>query len=141
MISIVDTDALFALSNIEDALHVRANHIASSLFELGSELGLLPTVLGECAGLTATRFGKPWAQQAIDHIIQIPYFHVDVGEKMTSQALSFYRKQTSKRNTVFDCFVMSAAETYKAVCIFSFDRGYTKNGFVLAEDFIKNGKN
>lgn len=140
MISIVDTDALFALSNIEDALNARAKLVASSFFELGLELAFLPTVLGEFAGLTATRFGRAWAQQAIDHITKVQYLHVDVGEKLTLQALAFYRKQTSKGNTLFDCFVMSAAEAYKAVCIFSFDRGYIKNGFVLAEDFIKKTK-
>jgi hypothetical protein len=55
-----------------------------------------------------------------------------ISDDITHNAVSFYKTQTSKKESLFDCYVMAAAKKLAADCIFSFDKGYVKNGFVLS---------
>ena len=60
-----------------------------------------------------------------------------VNEHDVQTATQFFYQQRTKEDSLCDCFVMALAQRVQADCIFSFDRGYTKNGFVLIEDFFE----
>jgi predicted nucleic acid-binding protein len=64
--------------------------------------------------------------------------HIEtVNEHDVQIATQFFYQQRTKEESLCDCFVMALAKKVQADCIFSFDQGYTKNGFVLIEDFIE----
>ena len=96
---------------------------------------LLPTTLTEFAAVAARELGLPQAQKAV-HVLLNRYTLLDVDEVLAREAVAFYDKQTSKKNTLFDCYVMAMAVRAGADCIFAFDAGYTHNNFVLAKDFL-----
>ena len=135
---IVDTDALLGLFNAIDALHKSAAMLAEKLTEERANIFLLPTTLAEFALLASSRVGVQQTKTAIDHLTQSGYIPVDVTEELTKEAVSLYQKQTSKEESLFDCYVMVAARKITADYIFSFDGGYTKNGFSLASGMLSS---
>ena len=142
MISIVDTDLLIGLIDPKDALHKRTKQIVDSLSEYNADIILLPTTLGEFVTLATIRIGKTKTQQAVERIvIEKRYMHFDITERIRNDGLLLYLSQTSKENSLFDCFVMVVAKHIHADFILSFDKGYTKNGFLLASDFVQKIKN
>lgn len=137
MTTIVDTDVLIALVNQRDSLHNKAKLISQRLINYGAEFILLPTTLGEFATLSTIRIGLKPTKEAIRDIATSGYITVDITDELTNQAVTLYQNQTSKEESLFDCYVMVVAKRYRVDCIFSFDHGYAKNEFVLAEDFVK----
>ena len=124
---IIDSDALLALINSKDSLHERAKALLIELHTQGAELILLPTTLSEFALIATNRVGQNqtkavvevWTERANHQVIE-------VDKELTSFAVKLFQKQTSKEESLFDCFVMAAASRYKYDAIFSFDKGYLK---------------
>lgn len=136
--TVVDTDALLALLIVADRHHNDARSILKALNKIGEEIALLPTTLAEFALVATYRIGRVKTQRAVEILARESYALLQIDEDLTLKAAQVYLQQTSKEESFFDCFVMAAAKDLHASCIFSFDQGYTKNGFLLAKDFLKN---
>lgn len=129
---IIDTDALLGLFNAKDALHRQSLTLAEKLLKNKANIFILPTTLAEFALLASSRVGLDQTQTAIKHLSDSDYLPVEISENITKEAVTSYLKQTSKEESLFDCYVMAGAKIVRADFIFSFDQGYKKNGFFLA---------
>jgi predicted nucleic acid-binding protein len=135
MTTIVDTDTIFALSNPTDALHARATALVERLADI--TVLLSPTTLAEFSLTAARKLGLAHAKAAVREITQGPMQLVVVDAQDIQAATTLFYQQKRIENSLCDCFVMALAKRYNADCIFSFDGGYSDNGFVLAEDFLQ----
>lgn len=137
MISIVDTDALIGLAKPDDPLHTRAENIQKRLRDASARFVLSPTTLVEFSLVGLQRLGVSGVKQTLAVILRSDSIVESVSDGDTRAAFMLYEKQMTKDNSFCYCVVMALATRLHADCIFSFDRGYTKNGFTLAEDFFK----
>lgn len=133
---IIDTDALLGLFDEEDAHFAKSTSFAQKLIARRVNTFLLPTTLGEFVTLGTIRIGRARTQGAIQAIQRLQFLSLDITETLTNNALALYLRQTSKEESLFDCYVMIAAKEIKADAIFSFDKGYQKNGFKLVSDIV-----
>lgn len=134
---IVDTDALLGIFNLDDPHHENAIKISAYLKRRGASIFIVPTTIAEFALLASSRIGVPTTRKATHHLIHSDFLTLDVTEDLTFKAEELYQKQTSKEESLFDCYVMVAAKKIPADYIFSFDKGYEKNGFALAKDLLE----
>lgn len=125
---IVDTDALLALINSRDSLHAEAKALLTAMFAQGSQLFLLPTTLTEFSLIAASRVGLNQTKAVVEvWTAGTNHQMIEIDKELIASAVKLFRKQTSKEESLFDCFVMAAASKYKYDAIFSFDKGYLKN--------------
>jgi len=138
MNTIIDTDALVGLFDIKDVHSKEAQRILEELKRQQINTVVLPTTLAEFTALFAYRVNMREAQDATDKIINVGMAIIEISEELTMQAIAIYQKQGSPKETLFDCFVMAAAEMLGIRYIFSFDKGYKKqrNGFLLISDLL-----
>jgi predicted nucleic acid-binding protein len=138
MTTLIDTDTLFGLVVDTDHLHARTLALSKRLHKQSEAIvHLLPTTLGEFSTLATIRLGFNRSKYLTDTIAHLGLRLMDVTKEMMVEANALYQKQTSKENSLFDCYVMIAAKHQNIDCIFSFDKGYKQNGFVLIEDFLQ----
>jgi uncharacterized protein len=137
MTTIVDTDSLIALIVTNDPLHTKSYALHQQLADKGTKIYLLTSTLGEFVSMCTNKIGVTSTQQAVETFMRT-YTVSYITDDIFSNALPLYYKQTSKENSLFDCYVMAAAKQLAVDCIFSFDRGYTQNGFTLIEDVLKS---
>lgn len=125
---IVDTDALLALINSHDSLHTEAKALLAAMFAQKSQLFILPTTLAEFSLIAANRVGLNQTK-AVAEVWTAGANHqmIEIDKELIVSAVKLFRKQTSKEESLFDCFVMAAAARYGYDAIFSFDKGYLKN--------------
>lgn len=137
MTTIIDTDVLLGIFSPKDAHNKTSLSLLDKLLERNDEIFLLSTTLAEFALLASSRIGMSETKNSIKRIILSEYSSLDITEEVTAKAVELYFAQTSKEESLFDCYIMAAAKKIPADYIFSFDKGYEKNGFVLAMDFLK----
>ncbi|OGE71037.1 hypothetical protein A2617_02555, partial [Candidatus Daviesbacteria bacterium RIFOXYD1_FULL_41_10] len=124
---IVDTDALLALINPLDSLHSKAKTLLTAMFAQEVQLFLLPTTLSEFALIAASRVGLNQTKAVIEVWTGgVNHQMIEIDKELISNAVKLFQKQTSKEESLFDCFIMAAAGRYKYDAIFSFDKGYLK---------------
>jgi predicted nucleic acid-binding protein len=140
MISIVDTDALIGLAKPDDPLHARAESVQEVLRRAESHFILSPTTMIEFSLVGLQRLGLSGVRQTLAVLLRGDMTIESVTDRDIKTAFALFERQTTKDNSFCDCIVMVLATRLHADCIFSFDRGYTKNGFVLAEEYIRNRK-
>jgi predicted nucleic acid-binding protein len=139
MTTVIDTDILIGLFSKNDPLHDTATRLHRECQQRGARIYLPTAILSEFATVALKYMELIDVQQAV-RIIEPIYTLVDVDVSLMNNALSLYYKQTSKKNTLFDCSVMAAAQKYKADCVLACDEGYKKNGFTLVEDYLRHDK-
>ncbi|MBI5614394.1 PIN domain-containing protein [Candidatus Gottesmanbacteria bacterium] len=137
MITIVDTDAFIALAKPSDPLYQRALRMEKLLRESLGYFIVSPTTIAEFSLVALQRLGFHDMKKAASAILESDISVETISGTDTRAAFVLYHKQTTKDNSFCDCCVMALATRLHADCIFSFDRGYTKNGYMLAEDFFK----
>ena len=140
MITVIDTDAWLAIVNPSDALHLKAKAVLKMFDRENAHLLLLPTTLSEFTTVAASKIGLERTKDAVKVLIdEENHALLEIDDVLTGKAVEVFLEQTSKKESLFDCFVMAGARKYKADCIFSFDKGYskTKNGFKLASDLLR----
>lgn len=135
-IVVVDADAIIAQAHPQDSNHVKALRIAKDLRDANAQM-IYPamaiceavTVLQHKLSSTATTYGT--AVIFTDPHLQIE----EVNQKTITRSINNYFKQdTGKKNTLFDCLVLDTADRHQADAIFSFDHFYKTKGFKLAQD-------
>jgi predicted nucleic acid-binding protein len=117
----VDTDVLIALADEMDLLHQRALTVSRLLERQGAQLLISPTTLTEFSLVALKRLGLDVIRRSIKDLIA---------------ATELFNDQSSKDESLCDCFVMALTKRTGARCIFSFDQGYPKNNFMLVEAFL-----
>jgi len=137
MTTIIDTDALLGIFRPKDPHNKASLSLLDKLLERNDEIFLLSTTLAEFALLASSRIGMNETKNSIKRIMASNYSTLDITEEITAKAVELYYEQTSKEESLFDCYVMVAAWKIPADYIFSFDKGYGKNGFVLAKDILE----
>lgn len=138
MNTIIDTDALLGIANAQDAHYTQATTLLTFFVQEKAEIIILPTTMCEFSLLATSRIGMVKTKEVTQTLMSGNYTILPITDQLVRQAFDLYRAQTSKEESLFDCYNMVIAKMFNTDCIFSFDRGYTKNGFVLAEDFFKN---
>ncbi len=138
MNTIIDSDALLGLFDITDIRNKEAQRLLEELKRQQINTLVLPTTLTEFTALFAYKINMKAAQQATDEIIDFGMSIIEISEELTMQAIAIYKKQGSRKETLFDCFIMAAAKKLEIRYIFSFDKGYKKqkNGFSLISDLL-----
>ncbi len=136
MTTVVDTDALLGLVDQDDAHHATATNLAQALAKHNATSYILPTTLSEFALLSSRRLGREPTQRAVSQLLQSEHALLPITDVLTREAIALYQTQTSKGESLFDCYVMAAVKQIQADGIFSFDRGYQKNGFHLLMEIL-----
>ena len=136
--AIIDTDFLLSLFNPVDVNNNKAVKILKKAQKDSLSVYILPTTICEFSLIAAGKIGKEEAKEAVKTVSGKDFILIDINEPFVKKGLEIFYKQTSRNESLFDCFVMSAVNQYKIDIIFSFDRGYKKNGYRLAEELYKN---
>src|SRR5262245_20617172 len=118
---VVDTDALLALTDVNDALHLRATALAKQLTALDALVLLSPTTIAEFSTVATRNIGFAQAKKAVDTLYKA-YSLFELDNVLNHSAIQKYRGQTSRYNTLFDCYVMAISGETQCDCIFSFDK-------------------
>ena len=136
MTTIIDTDVLLGLFLPYDVHHENATAILGKLRQLHCTILISPTTLGEFALLASSRIGRQQTQAAVGLLTSNQFRTLAITPQIAHEAAALYQKQTSKEESLFDCFLMILATQSHVDCICAFDRGYTKKGFTLVGDFL-----
>jgi predicted nucleic-acid-binding protein len=78
----------------------------------------------------------PLAKQIVEHCKSGSILFVPVDEAIITMAIAFYSPDGSKYNTFFDAIVAAVAKQADADAIFSFDKWYNKQGFIITDDLL-----
>src|SRR6266508_321884 len=66
MLVVLDTDALLAIADVNDALHLRATALAKKLSTMNANVLLSPTTLAEFAMVATHHIGFQQTKKAVD---------------------------------------------------------------------------
>ena len=133
-----DADSLIALVNNEDSNHQRAKRIVQGLAEkeyaiVYPNTAILEAITALTRKLNLRDKAELVARQSLEGGFGVAW----VDEEIQKEALHFQLNNSgSKKNTVFDCLVVSCAKKISAVGIFSYDKWYSRLGFKLAAELI-----
>lgn len=132
-IVVVDADAIIAQTNPDDILHTKAQKISSMLVAKNARIIYPATAILEASTHIQRVLKDSKTAFRIAQIAREPIFEIArVDQNLLSAALDYFSPTSSKKNTLFDCVVAATAQEYKADAIFSFDKFYKTNGFLLA---------
>jgi len=124
---IVDTDALLALADTNDSLHTKAKALLIKLHLSAAKLLLLPSTLGEFSVLSTIRIGLEQTKAVVE-VWTTGSSHkiLNINQDLTKLALKIYNEQTSKEESLFDCYLIAAFNQNKIDALFSYDKGFKK---------------
>ena len=126
---LLDSDAVIALVKEDDASHEPAVKLFKKYKEI--EIFIADTTLSESVTTLGRRVSRETSYLCLDFLRQSSFIIVFIDEKIIESAEQYYRQQTSVKNTFVDCINMAVAKAYHLDAIFSFDKGYSQNGFKL----------
>lgn len=131
---LLDSDALIALSKVDDSNHKGALAIKKSLSSSKYTFYISNLVLSEVITVLSQRVGHKEAIAFVNTIERTKSRAniVWVDKKIHTKAIEIFRKQTSKNISFVDCANIAICQTYEISQIFSFDKHYTKNNIELA---------
>jgi predicted nucleic acid-binding protein len=115
--------------------------VVSRYFQIqNATLIISPATLAEFSLVGLKRLGLVGMKTSLSSFLR-ELITESIGSNDMRMAQELLAKQQSKDHSLCDCCVMVLAKRLHVDFIFSFDRGYIKNGFVLAEELIKKRKN
>jgi len=129
---LVDTSALYALANPEDAHHTRALEIHRSLIRRKVNLVLPNFLLAESHTIINRRLGPHAAREFLNVAIQdFEIERVTLEDEWAAHAL-LQEVSRGKDLSYFDAVAVSVAERLGAEEIFTFDRHFALLGLTLS---------
>ncbi len=135
MTVVTDADALIALVNDQDLLHEKAVQLSQFLLEKKAQVLFPVTAVMEAAAkLQRTLHNPEKAAQLLELMFEEEKYLIGVDTLVFKKAREFFDHTATKRNTIFDCVVVSLAKKYQTKIIFSFDDWYPKLGLMLVAD-------
>lgn len=129
---LVDTDAIVALLNEQDANHRKALEVVNFLVRNSLLFVISNHVFGESLTVVSKKVGH---KEAVDYLHQVKgglFEILRINEKLEDLAYNIFADQSSKNVSFIDCTNMAVLIRYRWNTIFSFDQVYPKNGFKLA---------
>jgi len=136
---IVDTDAIVAQAYPNDSNHKLAVSTSKALNESSAQVIYPMTAILEATTVLQGRLSSGATAYGTAVVFTDPNIQVaEVNQETLRNAIKHFSPTTSKKNTLFDCIVVTVAEEYKADAIFSFDHFYKTKGFKLANELNKN---
>lgn len=137
LISVVDADALIALTLEKDPNHQQAVKISKKLLDRGVAVVFPLTVIPEAITSLRRAANQPEKARLLNQQLLQGEFHIEyLNEKMLLRAGQIFAEANSKQNTFFDAIVAATAEELEAESVFSFDNWYPKLGLELAGHYI-----
>ncbi len=133
LIVVGDTDGLIAILHEEDANHKKAVETVVKLLQHDAQTVFPLTTITETITMLKRKLNKPdLAAEVVEQITGGKLSIENVDTDMLNEALKVFDPKSSKKNTLFDAFVVATAEKLGTKVIFSTDNWYTKLGFTLA---------
>lgn len=126
---LIDADAVFALTITQDTNHKKALKIVAKNKE--ATISILNTTVAEVATVLFRKVNHRAALRFLEDLKNGDFLIISVDEKLMNKATAYLGKQKSKDVSFFDCLNMAAMELFNFSMIFSFDKGYSRNGFKL----------
>ena len=124
----VDTSALYALLDEDDAHHLDASDVLRRL--VGSELVTHHFVVVEAAALIGRRLAWKASEQLLDGIL--PVIDVaPVGADLFASAVATYRRSASSRVSLVDRTSFAYMESRGIRRAFAYDEDFASEGFEL----------
>jgi predicted nucleic acid-binding protein len=134
---IVDSDALIALVNIDDALSGDAMRIAEHLRNIKATLLYPATTIAETATTFQRKLNRPDLAGAIVASINAKQFIIEpVDTDILAQAAQLFHPHGSKQNTLFDAIVAAVAIKHNTKFVFAFDKWYETVGLKLLAQVV-----
>lgn len=134
---LLDSDALIALINEEDKLHKKALKIQDKLTKSGSIFVISRYIIAETATFLNLRTERKIAIRFLKDLKKQEVLIIDPNEELERLTKEFFFKQKSHKVTYFDCANMAILSYYHWRTIFSFDKHYRQNNFLLAEEKLR----
>lgn len=135
---VVDTDALIALVNKDDALASDAVRTLQDLYANEVKLVYPSTTIVEAITTFQRKLSNSGLAGDIAQMLRGGQFNiVPVDQNILEEAELLFKPDGSKQNTMFDAVVAVVANAINADAIFSFDRWYEKVGLRLASSLFK----
>jgi uncharacterized protein len=124
----VDTSALLAVLDADDAQHARASRVWSDLIGREEELFTTSYVLVETFALTQARLGIAATRSLNDDIV--PVLHITwVEESLHLTAMTALLTAQRRDLSLVDCVSFEAMRRLGAERAFAFDRHFQQQGF------------
>lgn len=137
---IVDSDALIALFNKDDAHADKAQTLFETLYLKKARLIYPATMLVETIDTLQRKLKKNEEASQIAHLIAGAEFAQEsiepINGVLLKEAVEVFRQSKTQSNTLADAIVATVARKYSADAIFSFDLWYKKQGFSLISDMF-----
>jgi len=124
---IVDSDALFAVYNSRDGLHLKAKGILKRLKNKEAVLMATNLVFQESTTLVSHRLSQVKAKDFISRLRKSNLKEVFVTPLLTHKVWQVFDEQNKKGTSFVDCANLVALKEFKADSIFSFDKFYSKD--------------
>ena len=134
---VVDSDAIFALYNPNDALHEKASQTFQALIEQGFQLIYPIPVVFEIISLFQRVLPTPTITTELKKMIlqdQLQVYSID--NDLLKEAMGIFNPAGSKKHTLIDCAVVAVAKKVQANGVFAYDEFYVKQGIKPAEEVI-----
>jgi predicted nucleic acid-binding protein len=126
----VDTSALLAVLDADDAYHARASRLWSDLVSGEEDLLTTSYVLVETFALAQARLGLPAARLLHDDVV--PILRVTwVDEALHRAAATALLTAQRRHLSLVDCVSFEAMRRLGAERVFAFDRHFRQQGFTL----------
>ena len=137
---LLDSDALIGLANSADINHQKSLLISNFLAQ--NNFGTIipyPIVLEAATALSRnTKINRPdLANEILANYIRTENW-LNMDQNVESQVSQSFSKNTSRKNTPFDHYLLALARKNGIKYVFSFDSFYQKQGLSLAEDLLKS---
>jgi len=126
---LIDADAIFALMVRNDTNHRKAVSLINKNKKV--VISILNTTIAEIATVLFRKVSHQAALKFLTDVKNGDFIIITVEDKLMDKATVYFEKQKTKTVTFFDCLNMAAMEIFNFEAIFSFDKGYAKNGFKL----------
>lgn len=134
---LLDSDALIGLINKEDELHKRALRIQEKLTKAGAIFAISRYIIAETATFLTLRVSKKTADRFLKDLTSQEILVINPTDELEKLTREFFFRQKSRNVTYFDCANMAILTYYHWKTIFSFDRHYCQNNFLLVEEMLK----
>ena len=134
---VIDSDAIYAIYNVNDPLHTRAikdlKWLNSNHFQL-----IYPTsVIFEVMSLFQRVLSTPLVTTKISDMIKRDLLIIyAIDNELLKEAINFFKPAGSKKNTLVDYSVIAIAKKIGADGVFAYDEFYTKQGLKSAEELF-----
>lgn len=129
-----DADALIALALEGDLHHRKALAINQMLIKQAFAIIFPFTAFPEAITTLKRALNQPQKAHLINRQLLEGSFQVEYpDQRIMRLASKIFEKTVSKKNTLFDAIVAATAEKLGTHYIFSFDKWYSKEGFMLTE--------